>query len=69
MSSIIIRTSISSSTTRMRRPESNLSIARTPGTGMSIVQIKPVRAVVELHRAFEFLRQTALDHARAEPLS
>src|ERR1700681_4757552 len=68
MSSIIRRTSISSSTTRTRRPESNLFITRAVGRRKVDCADHAIRAVVEVYRALQLVSQTALNHARAEPL-
>src|ERR1700722_12446897 len=67
MSSIIIKTSNSSSTTRPRRSASNLLITITSWRRKSHRADQTVRLIVEMHRTFEFMGDTALDHPRAEP--
>jgi len=68
MSSIIMHTSISCSTTRTRRPESNLSIKSICLCGKGHRTDQAVRPVVEINRAFRFMVQTALDQPRAKSL-
>jgi hypothetical protein len=64
MSSIMTRTSISSSTTRTLRPESNLSIASTAWQGNVHRADKTLRPVVEMCGAFQLMGQTTFDHTR-----
>src|SRR5687768_2528400 len=69
MSSMFMRTIISSSTTRTRRPESRLSMKGGSRRGNVDRADHAVRPVVEVGSAVQFEGQTVFDHPRAEPLS
>src|SRR5688500_3627388 len=65
MSSIIMRISISSSTTRTLRPTSKAPIARR-GCGNTHGGDQSFCPVLEINGTRQFVSQAALDHARAE---
>jgi hypothetical protein len=64
------RTRFPVSIARTRRPESNLSIKIiTPWWRHGHCADEALRPVVEMHRAFQLMGQTTLDHPRAEPFT
>src|ERR1700731_2591167 len=69
MSSMFIRVNISSSTTRACRPESNLFITSTARRRNVDRADHAIPPIVEIHRAFQLVGQTAFDHPRAEAFS
>src|ERR1700692_4780930 len=68
MSSMSMRTIISSSTTRMRRPESGLF--NTGGLRCKNVDgaSQAVRPEVQMHHGVQLVGETAFDHLRSETL-
>src|ERR1019366_915384 len=68
MSSMSMRTIISSSTTRMRRPESGLSNTGGLRCGNVDRASQAVRPEVQMHHGVQLMGETTLDHLRAETL-
>src|SRR5690606_39241768 len=68
MPSTIIKISISSSTTRMRRPDSS-SLMVGHGGGYFHRADHPFSTIIELHHTTQLVRKASFQHMRAEPFA
>src|SRR5687767_28150 len=69
MSSMTMSTIISSSTTRMRRWDSNLSIGSDQRHRNVDRADDAAGGIIEIHGTFQFVGQTTLNHLRTKPFS